>query len=77
MKKNLKKRIYTSIVLFTLLFLMLINNYALGYFLIVIATYSILEFLKITSLILEKNNMKQLVINLVFIFYIFVFVLIF
>ena len=73
MKKNLKKRIYTSIVLFTLLFLMLINNYALGYFLIVIATYSILEFLKIISLILEKNKMKQLFINLVFISYIFVF----
>ncbi len=73
MKKNLKKRIFTSIVLFTLLFLMLINNYALGYFLLVIAIYSILEFFNIMKLISEKNKIKQWFINLVFVFYIFIF----
>jgi phosphatidate cytidylyltransferase len=73
MKKNLKKRVYTSIALFVLLLLMLIDNYALGYFLMVIATYSILEFFQIIKLILEKNKIKQLFINLVFIFYIFAF----
>ena len=51
--------LYTSIALFVLLFLMLINNYALGYFLIVIAIYSILEFFNIMKLILEKNKIKQ------------------
>ena len=73
MEKNLKKRIFTSIVLFTLLFLMLINNYALGYFLLVIAIYSILEFFNIMKLISEKNKIKQWFINLVFVFYIFTF----
>ena len=73
MKKNLKKRIFTSIVLFTLLFLMLISNYALGYFLLVIAIYSILEFFNIMKLISEKNKIKQWFINLVFVFYIFIF----
>ena len=46
MNKSLKRRIYTSLLLIGSLFLMFINNFILGYFLIIFGTFSILEFLK-------------------------------
>ena len=70
---NLKKRIKTSLILFLILFLMLINNYFFGYCLIVIGVFSIIEFIRIISIIHKKNKIKQLSINLIFIIYIFVF----
>ena len=70
MKKNLIKRIYTSIILLSLLFLMMINNFILVYFLIIVSVLSILEFSKIILLILPKKKIKQLSINIIFIVYI-------
>ena len=73
MSIDLKKRIGTSITLFFLLFLMLINNLVLGYFIIVIGIISILEFFKIILIIYKNDKIKQLIINLLFIIYIFLF----
>ena len=70
---NLKKRVKTSLILFLILFLMLINNYFFGYCLIVIGVFSILEFISIILIIHKKNKIKQLSINLFFITYIFAF----
>ena len=73
MSENFKKRIYTSIVLISVLFIMLINNFVLGYFLIIFSIFSILEFNKIILIILKKDKIKKVLINLFFIFYIFTF----
>lgn len=70
--RNFKKRILTSTILFTLLFLMVINNYFLSYILLVAAVLSILEFFKMNKII-QKNNIKEFILNLIFIFYIFTF----
>ena len=70
---NLKKRVKTSLILFLILFLMLINNYFFGYCLIVIGVFSIIEFIRIILIIHKKNKIKQLSINLFFIIYIFAF----
>jgi hypothetical protein len=70
---NLKNRVKTSLILFLILFLMLINNYFFGYCLIVIGVFSIIEFIRIILIIHKKNKIKQLSINLFFITYIFAF----
>jgi len=70
MEKNLKKRILTSIALFLLLFFSFINNYVLGYILMIIALFSVLEFFGITEIIFKKQKIKKFFINLIFIFYI-------
>ena len=73
MTKDLKKRILTSTILFLILFFSFINNYILGYVLIVVAIFSILEFLGMTTIILKKQRIKKFFINSIFIFYIFYF----
>ena len=73
MSQNIKKRIYTSIILFLILFLMIINNYAMAYFLIIASVFSVLEFSKMISIIFNKKKFSQLFINLIFIIYIFFF----
>jgi len=73
MSKNLKKRIYTSAALLLILFFMLINNFVLGYFLIVLSIFSVLEFNKIISIIFTKEKIKIFLINLFFLSYIFIF----
>ncbi len=77
MSKNLKNRINTSLALLMLLTLMFLNNYILVFFLMMIGLFSLLEFFRIIKIIYIKNGVKQFIINLVFILYIFVFVLIF
>ena len=69
---NLKKRIYTSIVLFFLLFLILNFKFILAYVLIIIGIYAILEFGNISKRVFID---KYLIIisNLLFITYIFLF----
>ena len=67
MSTNLKKRIYTSIALFLLLFAMLMNNYIFGYFLVVASVLSILEFSKMIVIILKNKKIKQFFFNLIFI----------
>ncbi len=73
MTQNFKKRIFTSIFLFTILFLMIVNTYVAGYFLMIASIFCILEFFKMISIIFDKEKLKQLVINLCFIIYIFAF----
>ena len=73
MEKNLKKRILTSIVLFLFLFFAFINNFVLGYLLMIISIFSVLEFVKMMKIFLKNNIALQLLSNLVFIFYIFCF----
>ena len=73
MKKNLKKRIYTSIALISLLTLSFFNNYVLSYVLLIFGIFSVLEFSKIILIILKKNYAKQLIIITSFVIYIFTF----
>ena len=73
MSKNLQKRIYTSIILFLLLFLMIAENHVMAFFLMLIGIFSVLEFFKIISNIFEKNKIKQFFYNIIFIIYIFSF----
>ena len=73
MINELKKRIYTSLALFLLMFLMFINNYISAYFLIILGILSLSEFFKINTIIFKKNKIKQLIINSFFICYIFLF----
>ncbi|MBD1172125.1 phosphatidate cytidylyltransferase [Pelagibacterales bacterium SAG-MED05] len=73
MSKNLLNRVYTSIILFFLLFLMIANNYFMGFFLIIIGIFSLLEFFKIILKIFEKNKLKQFFFSTIFIIYIFSF----
>ena len=73
MTKNLKTRIYTSIILFLLLFVIMINNYILGYSLILVGVLSFLEFSKIIEIIFKQNYLKKIFWNLIFIIYIFSF----
>ena len=73
MSKNLKKRTYTSIILFLLLFLMIADNHVMAFFLMLVGIFSILEFFKIILKIFEKNKIKQFFYNIIFIVYIFSF----
>jgi phosphatidate cytidylyltransferase len=72
MLNNLKKRILTSLILFFLLSIMIIDKFFLTYFLIIIGAFSLLEFFKMISIIFKKNKLKKLLYNLIFIIYIFV-----
>ena len=71
MLSNLKKRILTSLILFFLLSLMIIDTFVLTYFLIIISALSLIEYFKMISIIFKKNKLKQLLCNLIFIIYIF------
>ncbi len=73
MKKNFKKRVYTSISLLLILFLMLINNYIFAYILIIAGIFSIIEFLGISLIIFKKEKIKSFLSNFMFITYIFFF----
>ena len=73
MKENLKKRAFTSILLLLLLFFSFINNYLLGYVLMVFAIFSVIEFFRIIKIILKKKKFLNFFVNLIFIFYIFYF----
>ena len=70
MNFELKRRIFTSLLLFSLLSLMMISNFLMGYFLLIISVVSFLEF----SNILKKIFKKQFFIilfNILFVLYIF------
>ena len=73
MSKNFQNRIYTSIILFLLLFLMVIDIYAMAFFLMIIGTLSVLEFFKMITIIFKKNKFKKFFYNIIFIIYIFTF----
>ena len=73
MVKDLKKRTLTSFILFSFLFFAFMNNYILGYILMIISVFSILEFIGMAKIFFKKKKILQLLINLIFIFYIFYF----
>ena len=72
MSSNFKKRIFTSIALLFLVILIFKFNLALIYCLILIGVLSILEFIQITKKIF-KNKLGLILINKIFILYIFLF----
>ncbi len=73
MTKDLKKRIITSFILLLFLLFAYINNFILGYILIVVSIFSILEFIAMSKIFLKKNKILQLISNLIFLLYLFYF----
>ena len=69
---NLKKRIFTSLILLSLLFFIFNFNLILLYFLIVVGVMSILEFLNLTKNIFT-NKLNKFFIKSFFIIYISIF----
>ena len=69
---NLKKRVYTSLSLLLLVFLIIKSNFILVFCLIVMGVISLLEFFNISKKIM-KNNLIQTSSNLFFIIYMFSF----
>ena len=72
MKKNLKKRIYTSLMLLILFFLILKSNFILVFTLIVLGVLSLLEFFNMITKIL-KNKAYIIISNIFFITFTFIF----
>ena len=74
--KDLKKRIYTSLILFLLITLISSFKAILVLSLIVLSVLSVLEFINLTNKII-KNKFYLFVSNLFFVIYIFIFCLFF
>ena len=74
MTKNFKKRLFTSIALFSLLFLMAKNTFLMGYILLILAIISLLEFNNMLLIIFNKERIKKILFNIFFISYIYLFV---
>lgn len=72
---NLKKRFITSLFLFLIIFSIFLSNLFFVYFLIVLMVFSILEFLDMTKKFIKKK-INLIILNLIFIFYVFLFSLI-
>ena len=70
--KDLKKRIFTSLILLVIVFLIFNFNEIQLYFLIIFTVLAVLEFLQITKKIF-KNNTFSILVNLFFIVYVFIF----
>ena len=73
---NLKRRFYTSILLFFLIISIGYSDFVLVYSLIVLGVISILEFLNLTQKI-TINRLYFILLNTVFIIYIFLFCFLF
>ena len=74
--KNLKKRIYTSLILLLLIIVISKSNSILVFSLIVLGVLSLLEFIDISNKTI-KNKFYLLISNLFFVVYIFIFCLFF
>jgi phosphatidate cytidylyltransferase len=74
--KNVKNRIYTTVALFALLYLIFIYEIVLIYSLIVLSVLSIIEFLNLTKKIF-KSKLNFFLINSLFFFYTLIFCSIF
>ena len=72
---NLKKRFITSLFLFLIIFLIFLSNLFFVYILIILMVFSILEFADITKKFIKKK-INLMILNLIFIIYIFLFCLI-
>ncbi len=73
---NLKQRIYTSLILFFLIFLIISFNAILVFSLIVLGVLSLIEFFNISKKII-KNNFYLIISNSFFVVYIFIFCILF
>ena len=76
MKKNLQIRIITSMVLILLLGSAFLSKIFLVFALLIFSIISIIEFFNISKKIFNKNSF-QIISNILFIFYIFIFSIIF
>jgi len=70
--KNLKKRLYTSILLFFLIFIIFKVNFLFVYTLLVLGVLSIIEFLSITKKFINKK-LYFFLINFTFMSYVYFF----
>ena len=75
-KKNLKKRVFTSLILFMITFLIFYSVHAMVISLLVLSIFSILEYGNLIKKITD-HRFKQLLLNLIFIFYISIFCFLF
>jgi len=73
---NIKKRIYTSLMLLLLIILISSSNAILVFGLIVLGVLSLLEFINLSNKII-KNKFYLLISNFFFVVYIFIFCLMF
>ena len=77
MQIELKKRIFTSLILFLLLILMFKNLYIFTFSIMVISIYSFLEFSNLIRKIFYKRHYIEFLFNIIFIAYIFLFSILF
>ena len=73
MNKNLKKRIITSIFLLLLMTFMFLKNEILMLILLLGCILSFIEFSRMIKIINQNKKIKQLIFNLIFISYLFLF----
>ena len=74
---ELKKRVITSLILILILILMFINNIIYGFVSFALFALIFVEFSKMISIIFSKKKIFQLIINVIFIFYLSLFLSIF
>ena len=74
--KEFKQRFFTSLILFLIFFIIIYSNFFLTFVLIVLGTFSLIEFFNITKKIFYKK-ISYFIFNLIFILYIFIFCLMF
>ena len=73
MNKNLKKRIITSIFLLLLMTFMFLKNEILMLILLLGCILSFIEFSRMIKIVNQNKKIKQLIYNLIFILYLFLF----
>ena len=73
MNKNLKKRIITSIFLLLIMTFMFLKNEILMLILLLGCILSFIEFSRMIKIINQNKKIKQLIYNLIFISYLFLF----
>ena len=71
-KKNFKERLYTSLILLFLLFLMIKSNFIATYFLILFSVLAVIEFFKISKKMFSRHFLKY-ISNIFFIIYLTAF----
>ena len=74
---ELKKRVITSLILILILLLMFINNIIYGFVSFAMFALIFVEFSRMISIIFSKKKIFQLIINVIFIFYLSLFLSIF
>ncbi len=77
MKSELYKRVNTGLFLFLLLIMMFISKIIYLFASICIFSLAFIEFSKISKLYFKKKYLKQLISNILFVIYLFIFLLIF